>query len=52
MDEDYKFLLVGFSILALVIIICVSINVGTDHSCKTKAITAGMKAQEVREACK
>lgn len=52
MDDDYSFFLSMLAVLALTIIVCVAINVGTMHSCKVQAIAAGMKAQEVQEACK
>ena len=51
-DDDHKMMFGLASLLAVVIIVCVSINVGTQHGCKIDAIAAGMKAQEVQEACK
>lgn len=51
-SDDYKFCLYGFCAFAIMIIILVSINVGLMHDCKVKAIAAGMKSQEVQEACK
>jgi len=51
-DDDYKFALSALAIVSILVIMCVAINVGTQHSYKVDAIAAGMKAQEVQEACK
>ena len=52
MEEANKAVLIFSFMFFLLIAICVAINVGTEYSCKTSAIAAGMKAQEVQEACK
>lgn len=43
----------GVIIAAIVaIVVMVAINVGTEASCRSDAIAAGMKGGEVKEACK
>lgn len=46
MDENQVFFGVIVGVLA------VAINVGTEASCRSDAIAAGMKGAEVKEACK
>lgn len=52
MDDDLKCLVVCLCLVSLLVIGCVAINVGTNYNCKVQAIAAGMKSQEVQEACK
>lgn len=51
-NEDHKIVAFLAMVIAILIGVSVAINVGTMHSCKVQAIAAGMKAQEVQEACK
>lgn len=51
-DEDYQFGFALACVFAVIVIVCVAINVGTDYSCRTKAIAAGMTSIDVKGACK
>jgi hypothetical protein len=51
-DEEYQFCFALSVVFAVIVIACVAINVGTDYSCRTKAIAAGMTSIDVKGACK
>ena len=48
MDDDLKMLLACLCVVALLVLGCVAINVGTAHSCKVDAIAAGMNRRKFR----
>lgn len=51
-DDDHKIGAILIVSAVIVFVVLVAINLGTEHKCKMAAISAGMKSQEVREACR